>query len=132
MQCYEMPCFWPLAVISLTGLGSPLFRGMQVTDDEELMAWYNEIKEKGHPDVKEGWFELKDIASLVKILATMAWIGCGSKNHAACCHHRVRYTGESCGHPSNSHTVRASWPHAHYIFALEVAGTVQHTCTLSA
>ena len=56
---------------------------MQVTDDDELKDWYNEIKAKGHPDVKEGWFKLEDIASLVKILATMAWIGCGSKKHYA-------------------------------------------------
>ena len=55
---------------------------MQVTDDKELMAWYSEVKEKGHPDVKEGWFDLEDIASLVKILATMAWVGCGPKSHA--------------------------------------------------
>ena len=50
---------------------------MQVTEDEELLAWYKEAKEEGHPDKLDGWIQLTDIASLVQILATMAWIGCG-------------------------------------------------------
>ena len=50
--------------------------GMQVTEDTELVKWYTEIQEEGHPDVaKDGWFELKDIDSLRSILATIAWIG---------------------------------------------------------
>ncbi len=48
---------------------------MQVTDDVELTAWYKEAREEGHPDKKEGWIELTDTASLVEILATIAWIG---------------------------------------------------------
>ncbi len=44
-----------------------------MTEDEELLAWYTEVKEKGHADKKEGWIELKDISSLVQILATVAW-----------------------------------------------------------
>ncbi len=46
-----------------------------MTEDEELLAWYKEIQELGHPDVKEGWIELTDLASLVQILATIAWVG---------------------------------------------------------
>ena len=53
--------------------------GAQVTDDAELVEWYREIREEGHPDAKDVkgdcWIELKDISSLVQILATMAWIG---------------------------------------------------------
>jgi lipoxygenase len=52
-----------------------------VTDDAELMAWWKEIKEKGHPDKEEGWPELKDISSLVSILTTIAWTA--SAHHAA-------------------------------------------------
>ncbi len=48
---------------------------MQVIDDIELSKWYKEIQREGHPDVQDGWFQLKDIESLVNILATMAWIG---------------------------------------------------------
>ena len=52
---------------------------LQVTDDYELEGWYREIQEEGHPDAKDVngdcCFELKDISSLVQILATMAWIG---------------------------------------------------------
>lgn len=52
----------------------------QVTQDKELVEWYREIREEGHPDAKDVngdcWIELKDISSLVQILATMAWIGC--------------------------------------------------------
>ena len=51
----------------------------QVTDDKELVEWYREIREEGHPDAKDVngdcWIELTDISSLVQILATMAWIG---------------------------------------------------------
>jgi hypothetical protein len=46
-----------------------------VTDDEELVAWWKEIREEGHPDVKDGWIELTDLSSLIQILCTIAWIG---------------------------------------------------------
>lgn len=46
---------------------------LQVTEDEELKAWYKEVREVGHADKKEGWIELTDIASLIRILATVAW-----------------------------------------------------------
>ena len=48
---------------------------MQVVKDDELVAWWEEAREMGHPDKKEGWIDLTDIASLVQILATIAWIG---------------------------------------------------------
>lgn len=65
---------------------------LKVTDDEELVNWYKEIQEEGHPDVaKDGWFELKDIESLRNILATMAWIG--SAHHAAVNFGQYGYTG---------------------------------------
>jgi hypothetical protein len=54
---------------------------MQVTEDAEIMAWWKEVREEGHPDKKEGWPELTDIASLCEILTTIAWTG--SAHHAA-------------------------------------------------
>ena len=51
----------------------------QVTDDDELKMWYEEIQKEGHPDANDVngncWIKLTDISSLVQILATMAWIG---------------------------------------------------------
>ncbi|CAL8468388.1 g7928 [Coccomyxa elongata] len=63
----------------------------KVTDDEELLAWYKEAKEEGHPDKKDGWIPLTDIASLVQILATIAWIG--SAHHAAVNFGQYSYSG---------------------------------------
>ena len=52
---------------------------LQVKKDDELQKWYHEIQTEGHQDAKDVngdcWIELKDISSLVQILATMAWIG---------------------------------------------------------
>ena len=41
------------------------------------MAWWKEAREVGHKDKPgdKGWIGLTDIASLVQILATIAWIG---------------------------------------------------------
>ncbi len=54
-------------------------RAAQVTDDAELVGWYQEIQKEGHPDATDVngdcWIKLIDISSLVQILATMAWIG---------------------------------------------------------
>ena len=46
-------------------------------EDEELVAWWKEAREVGHADKAgdKGWISLIDIASLVQILATIAWIG---------------------------------------------------------
>lgn len=52
-----------------------------VTEDEELMAWWEEVRFKGHPDKTEGWPQLKDVASLRDILTTVMWIS--SAEHAA-------------------------------------------------
>ena len=52
---------------------------MQVTADDELKDWWEEAREVGHHDKpateESGWINLADIASLVQILATIAWIG---------------------------------------------------------
>ncbi|EIE19399.1 Lipoxigenase, partial [Coccomyxa subellipsoidea C-169] len=72
--------------------------GLLVTDDVELTAWYKEAREEGHPDKKEGWIELTDTASLVEILATIAWIGSG--HHAAVNFDQYMYYGYMPNKPS--------------------------------
>jgi hypothetical protein len=54
---------------------------LQVTDDEEIVGFWTELIAKGHPDIKEGWVELRDIASLRDILTTIAFNG--SVHHTA-------------------------------------------------
>ena len=31
----------------------------QVADDTEIQEWWRDVREKGHPDKKEGWPELR-------------------------------------------------------------------------
>ncbi|KAE8649496.1 hypothetical protein Csa_017884 [Cucumis sativus] len=52
-----------------------------VTNDKELQAWWKEIKDKGHPDIKEGWPKLETKEDLIKIASTIAWVGSG--HHAS-------------------------------------------------
>lgn len=53
----------------------------QVTDDPELMAFWKDVRENGHPDKKDGWFELTNIDTLTLALTTVAWTA--SAHHAA-------------------------------------------------
>ncbi|KAA0041368.1 hypothetical protein IC582_009820 [Cucumis melo] len=54
-----------------------------IKNDKELEAWWNEIKEKGHPDKKNeaGWPTLETPKDLIQIVSTIAWVGCG--HHSA-------------------------------------------------
>ena len=58
-----------------------------VAADEELQAWWAEIRTKGHPDADPaGWPAackdgIKTVADLADITTTMAWMG--SAHHAA-------------------------------------------------
>jgi hypothetical protein len=58
-----------------------------VAADEELQAWWTEIRTKGHPDADpSGWPAackdgIKTVADLSDITTTMAWMG--SAHHAA-------------------------------------------------
>ena len=54
---------------------------MQVTEDPEIMAFWEELQTKGHPDKKEGWPKLTDIKSLRDILVSIAFNG--SVHHSA-------------------------------------------------
>ena len=53
----------------------------QVTEDPEIMKFWDELQSHGHPDKKEGWPKLADINSLRDILTTIAFNG--SVHHSA-------------------------------------------------
>eukprot|EP00775_Hariotina_reticulata_P011987 gene11987-12131_t len=53
----------------------------EVTGDDQLLAWWEDIQKAGHPDVSTGWTELTGKASLVEICCTIAWVA--SAHHAA-------------------------------------------------
>ena len=54
---------------------------VQVTDDPELLNWWDEVQHKAHPDIKTGWPALRTIADLRDILTTIAWTA--TAHHAA-------------------------------------------------
>lgn len=64
---------------------------LQVTDDPELMAWWECVQLEGHPDKKKGWPKLTGIASLVAILATVLWTT--GPHHAAVNYGQYQYSG---------------------------------------
>jgi hypothetical protein len=39
-----------------------------------LQGWWEDIRQKGHPDIKEGWPSLHTRQDLVFVLTTLAWI----------------------------------------------------------
>lgn len=53
----------------------------KIREDPEIMGWWREIQEKGHPDKKTGWPALQTVGDLTDIITTMAWIASG--HHAA-------------------------------------------------
>nr|AZB48677.1 lipoxygenase [Lobosphaera incisa] len=79
--------------------------GKRVTDDPEITAWWTEIQEKGHPDIKEGWPQLQTIADLTQILTTIAWIA--SAHHAAINYGQYDYSGFM---PNRSPMIRKAMP----------------------
>lgn len=53
---------------------------IQVTDDKEVQAWWEEVKTKGHPDSDPSeWPELTDVESLADVAASIMW--------TSSCHH---------------------------------------------
>eukprot|EP00884_Botryococcus_braunii_P020118 jgi/Botrbrau1/6790/Bobra.0057s0024.2 len=71
---------------------------LKVTEDPEVTAWYAEVKEKGHPEKKVGWIELKDIASLARILTIIVWTA--SAHHSAVNYGQYDYSGWMPTRPS--------------------------------
>lgn len=55
-----------------------------MTDDVEIMNWWEEVKVKGHPDSDPSeWPAITDVASLQEIAASIMW--------TASCHHAGWY-----------------------------------------
>ncbi|KAJ9555431.1 hypothetical protein OSB04_010045 [Centaurea solstitialis] len=52
-----------------------------VSTDEELKAWWHEIKTVGHADKKVGWPELRNQEDLIGIVTTIMWVTSG--HHSA-------------------------------------------------
>ncbi|XP_050941004.1 linoleate 13S-lipoxygenase 2-1, chloroplastic-like isoform X1 [Cucumis melo] len=69
-----------------------------VINDEELQAWWKEIQDKGHPDIKEGWPKLETKEHLIKIASTIAWVGSG--HHASVNFLQYAYGGYIPNRPS--------------------------------
>ncbi|XP_038902235.1 lipoxygenase 2, chloroplastic-like [Benincasa hispida] len=74
----------------------------EVMNDKELQAWWQEIREKGHPDKKEGWPALKTRDDLIKIASTIAWVGSG--HHSAVNFIQYAYAGYTPNRPSIART----------------------------
>ncbi|BAF13126.1 linoleate 9S-lipoxygenase 2 [Oryza sativa Japonica Group] len=70
--------------------------------DAELQAWWKEVREVGHGDIKDAtwWPEMKTVAELVKACATIIWIG--SALHAAVNFGQYPYAGYLPNRPSVS------------------------------
>ncbi|XP_059627324.1 linoleate 13S-lipoxygenase 2-1, chloroplastic-like [Cornus florida] len=62
-----------------------------VESDQELQAWWTEIRTVGHGNKKEGWPELKTTKDLIGILTTMIWVATG--HHAAVNFGQFDYAG---------------------------------------
>ncbi|KAG6544842.1 hypothetical protein Mapa_013532 [Marchantia paleacea] len=61
------------------------------TNDGALQKWWTELRERGHPDIKEGWPELDSVDSLIEILTTIFWIA--GPHHAAVNFGQYDYAG---------------------------------------
>lgn len=53
----------------------------EVLKDREVVGWWEDIQNEGHPDIKEGWPVLDGRTSLARILTTIIYIA--SAHHAA-------------------------------------------------
>ncbi|PON69728.1 Lipoxygenase [Parasponia andersonii] len=74
----------------------------EVERDEELQAWWTEIKTKGHPDKEEGWPDLKTREDLIDIVTNIAWTASG--HHAAVNFGQYAYAGYFPNRPTITRT----------------------------
>ncbi|CAL8464299.1 g3834 [Coccomyxa elongata] len=70
----------------------------QLAEDSEIQEWWRDVREKGHPDKKEGWPVLKSVTDLRDILTTIAFTG--SAHHAAVNFGQYDYSGYMPNRPS--------------------------------
>ena len=68
-----------------------------VRNDEELQEWWKEIRNEGHGDQKEGWYDLVTSENVVKALTTLIWITSGL--HAAVNFGQYAYAGWPLNRP---------------------------------
>ncbi|KAK7381792.1 hypothetical protein VNO80_00339 [Phaseolus coccineus] len=72
-----------------------------VQQDTELQAWWKEVQEKGHPDLKDAqWPKMQTSEELVETLSTIIWIG--SALHAAVNFGQYPYGGYILNRPTQS------------------------------
>ncbi|KIZ05623.1 hypothetical protein MNEG_2334 [Monoraphidium neglectum] len=68
-----------------------------VAGDSELQGWWEDVRQKGHPDIKEGWPDLNTKQDLVFVLTTLAWI---PMSHSAVNFDQYDYSGYMPNRPS--------------------------------
>ncbi|KAL8129311.1 hypothetical protein V2J09_018466 [Rumex salicifolius] len=73
-----------------------------IQSDEELQAWWAEIKNVGHADKKSGWPNLQTQDDLIGILTTMIWVSSG--HHAAVNFGQYTYAGYFPNRPTIART----------------------------
>ncbi|KAF4359256.1 hypothetical protein F8388_005365 [Cannabis sativa] len=80
----------------------------EVERDEELQAWWTEIRTVGHADKKDapGWPDLKTKQDLIDIVTNMAWTA--SAHHAAVNFGQYAYAGYFPNRPTITRTVMPS------------------------
>uniref|UniRef100_A0A7C9B054 Lipoxygenase n=1 Tax=Cannabis sativa TaxID=3483 RepID=A0A7C9B054_CANSA len=80
----------------------------EVERDEELQAWWTEIRTVGHADKKDapGWPDLKTKQELIDIVTNMAWTA--SAHHAAVNFGQYAYAGYFPNRPTITRTVMPS------------------------
>lgn len=77
----------------------------RVQKDSELQRWWTELREVGHADMKEGWYELNSVSDLEEVLTTLVYLT--SAHHAAVNFGQYAYAGYM---PNKPTTVRKLIP----------------------
>ncbi|KAJ4834858.1 hypothetical protein Tsubulata_012964 [Turnera subulata] len=74
----------------------------KVEGDEELQAWWTEVRTQGHADKKDEpwWPVLKTQEDLIQVVTTIIWVGAG--HHAAVNFGQYAYGGYFPNHPSTA------------------------------
>ncbi|VAH97532.1 unnamed protein product [Triticum turgidum subsp. durum] len=82
-------------------MSSMVYKNWNFTD-VELQAWWKEVREVGHGDLKDAawWPKMQTVAELIKACATIIWIG--SALHAAVNFGQYAYSGYHPNKPSMS------------------------------
>ncbi|XP_030547739.2 linoleate 9S-lipoxygenase 6-like isoform X1 [Rhodamnia argentea] len=72
---------------------------VHIQSDEELQAWWSEIRNVGHGDKKhEKWYEMKNLADLIEALTTLIWTS--SALHASVAFGQYAYASYAPNRPT--------------------------------